>query len=249
MNFSAVSSRTVLGRLLRSPLGLIPANALIPIFQGPLRGKQWIAGSSSHGCWLGSYEYAKHKAFSAEVRRGDSVYDLGANVGFYSLLASSLVGPEGRVSSFEPAPRNLEFLRRHLAFNGITNCSVWDAAVGSSKGTAHFDLGPNRSMGRLTSDSRSTLNVRIVTIDGLVASGELPPPNLMKCDIEGGEYDALAGASETLLKHGPTIFLATHGPEVHRRCCTLLTDLHYRLAPLDKLPLDQTSEILATRPK
>lgn len=249
MNFSGVSDRTSFGRLLRSPLRLIPPSARIPVMQGPLRGRRWIAGSSNHGCWLGSYEYAKQRAFSAAIKRGYTVYDLGANVGFYSLLASVAAGPEGRVFSFEPVPRNLQFLRRHLELNQVTNCSVWDVAVGRFEGTANFDVGPNYSMGRLTLESDGTLNVRIVTLDRLVASGKLPPPNVIKCDIEGGEYDALVGASGILVKHGPAVFLATHGPEVHQRCCRLLADLQYRLTPLDERSLDETSEVLAIRQK
>src|SRR3989442_1960320 len=114
MIFPDVSERTILGRALRFPLKLIPSDASIPILKGPLGGKGWIAGSSIHRCWLGYYEPAKQRAFSAAIESGDVVYDLGANVGLYSLLASFLVGPRGRVFSFEPVPRNLSFLRRHL---------------------------------------------------------------------------------------------------------------------------------------
>jgi hypothetical protein len=91
------------------------------------------------------------------------------------------------------------------------------------------------------------MTVRTVTLDGLVASGKLPPPDLIKCDIEGAEYDALIGASGILEKYGPTIFLATHGLEAHRRCCGLLADLHYCLTSLNELPLDRSSELLAIR--
>jgi FkbM family methyltransferase len=204
-------------------------------------------GSSNHGCWLGSYEYPKQKAFSVAIKRGDVVYDLGANVGFYSLLASVLVGPEGQVFSFEPVPSNLTFLWRHLELNGVRNCSVMEVAVSCSDGTAKFDVGPNSSIGHLTGDSQNALSVRTIALDSLIASGQVPPPNVIKCDIEGGEYDALRGASEILSKHSPMIFLATHGPEVHERCCRLLTNLHYQLTPLDDLPLSLTCEVLATR--
>jgi FkbM family methyltransferase len=247
MNFSGISGRTFIGKALRFPLSLIPSGTQMPILQGPLHGKRWIVGASNHGCWLGSYEYAKQKAFSAAIKRGDVVYDLGANVGFYSLLASVLVGPEGQIFSFEPALRNLTFLRKHIELNGVKNCSVRDVAVSCSDGTAKFDLGPNSSMGHLTADSPDALSVRTIALDSLVASGQIPPPNVIKCDIEGGEYDALRGASETLSKHSPMIFLATHGPEVHERCCRLLTDIRYVLTSLDDLPLNLTSEVLATR--
>jgi FkbM family methyltransferase len=247
MNFSGISDRTIFGRVMRFPFRLIPSGTQVPILQGTLRGKRWITGSSNHGCWLGSYEYAKQKAFSAAVKRGYSVYDLGANVGFYSLLASVLVGSEGGVFSFEPVPRNLRFLRRHLELNGVKNCSVWDVAVGRFEGTASFDMGLDPSTGHLSVESLGTFSVHTVALDSLVASKKLPPPNLIKCDIEGGEYDALSGAASTLAKYGPTIFLATHGPEVHEQCCRFLADLHYRLTPLDELPLSQTNEIIATR--
>ncbi len=128
MNFSAISNETLLGRMLRLPFRLIPTNAQMRILQGHLRGKKWIAGSGNHGYWLGSYEYQKQKIFSEEIRPGDVVYDLGANVGFYSLLASFLVGPKGRVYSFEPLPSNLEFLRNHLALNKVSNCVVYGVA-------------------------------------------------------------------------------------------------------------------------
>jgi FkbM family methyltransferase len=249
MNFSTVTNRSVLGRVLRFPLQKLPSNLRIPVLQGALRGRRWIVGSSNHGFWLGSYEYSKQRAFSAVVRRGYTVFDLGAHVGFYSLLASVLVGPEGRVISFEPVPRNLGFLRRHLALNKIENCSVWEAAVGISDGTASFETGPNHAMGHLSAESSAALNVRTVRLDTLVTSREIPSPDLIKLDIEGGEYDALMGASDILVNRGPTILLATHGREVHQACCKLLLDHRYQLKPLDDLSLDQTSEVLAVREK
>src|SRR5882762_9068753 len=129
-----ISTRTILGRALRYPLKLIPSDTPVHILRGPLRGARWIAGSSIHRCWLGYYEPTKQREFSAAIKSGDVVYDLGANVGIYSLLASILVGPRGRVISFEPVPRNLIFLRRHLRLNEITNCSIMDVAVGSFSG-------------------------------------------------------------------------------------------------------------------
>jgi FkbM family methyltransferase len=186
---------------------------------------KWIAGSLNHSCWLGGYEYAFSMAFMAGLRRGYTVYDLGANVGFYSLLASSLVGPEGRVISFEPVPRNLSYLRRHLKLNKVTNCAVWDAAVGRSDGTGNFHLGYDHYAGHMagagvvagdrpkdygaakqTSLDSNVVEVRVISLDGLAASGQLPPPDVIKCDIEGAEYDALLGASATLTKHHPVIF-------------------------------------------
>lgn len=236
-----------IGRVLRFPLRMIPADTEMPILRGPMRGKRWIVGSSNHGCWLGNYENSKLNVFSEKIRRGDVVYDLGANVGFYSLLASILVGPGGQVFSFEPAPRNLALLRRHLELNRVSNCTVFEAAVSASNGTAKFDFSSDHHMGHLAGDSENTVSVRTVNLDSMVASGKIKPPNLIKCDIEGAELDALTGASATLSKCSPVIFLATHGPQVHRDCCALLKSFSYDLTPLDHQSLTEASEVLAVR--
>src|SRR5262249_52878254 len=143
----AFPKNNLLGKILRLPLRLIPRNTEVRILQGPLRGKKWIAGSSVHGCWLGSWEYSKQKIFAATVRPGSVVFDIGAHVGFYSLLSSVLVGPEGQVFSFEPVPENLVSLRRHLSLNGVQNCTVLPFAVSDSSGTAQFTLGDGSSQG------------------------------------------------------------------------------------------------------
>lgn len=249
MNFSGIKSGSVTGKLLRWPLRLVPRTAQVRIVQGPLRGKKWIAGSSNHGCWLGSYEYEKQMAFCGEVRKGSVVYDLGANVGFYSLLASTLAGNKGQVFSFEPSPRNLHYLRKHIELNRISNCRIFDVAVSSNDGTAHFYLDPNHAEGRLVSgDKNHTVPIKTVKLDTFVFSLGMAPPNLVKCDIEGGEYEALQGAEATLRQFAPVIFLATHGPEVHRHCCELLGALGYELQPLDNSSLAEATEVIARRP-
>lgn len=67
-------------------------------------------GSSSHGCWIGSYEYHKRRLFEQAVTPGSAVFDIGAHVGFYTLLASVLVGDQGRVVAFEPNAGNVRLL-------------------------------------------------------------------------------------------------------------------------------------------
>ena len=230
MNFSGISDQELVGRILRVPLRLIPSRAKVPILQGRLRGKRWIVGSSTHGCWLGSYEWEKQRRFAAVVPAGGIVYDVGAHVGLYTLLSSVLVGPEGSVLAFEPVPRNLGFLRPHIQMNGCENVTVIAAAVGEHAGSERFALGPKSQMGHL--DAKGQLEVSVVCLDDIVARGS-PPPDLIKIDIEGGEYRALRGAGRVLESARPTLFLATHGPEVHERCVGLLTSAGYRIEVLD----------------
>src|SRR5690348_13933087 len=120
---------------------LLPQETRMPILQGPMRGMWWITGAAQHGCWLGSYEVMNQEVFQTLINPGDVVYDLGANVGFYTLLASKLTGPTGQVHSFEPSPRNIAYLRRHLVLNGVQNCTVWEGAIGGKDEMGSFDVG------------------------------------------------------------------------------------------------------------
>src|SRR5689334_1113570 len=102
INFSTLSRQGILGRAARLPLRLIPSGARMPVLQGPLKGMRWTAGAHTHGCWLGSYELSKQQLFARTLKPGGVLYDIGANAGFYTLLGSRLLGPEGRVYAFEP---------------------------------------------------------------------------------------------------------------------------------------------------
>ncbi len=243
MGLERISPRSVPGRLLRAPLRVIPKSAAMPILRTKARGRKWIVGSSIHGCWLGTYEREKRQEFERSLSPGDVLYDIGANVGFYTVLGASIVGSDGAVYAFEPMPRNLEFLRRHAAINRLENVRVIDAAVSDSAGTATFDDTQHPSMGSLSAGG--TLTVRTVRIDDLVASGELRPPTVVKIDVEGAEEMVLAGAAETLRTHRPAIFLATHGPEIHASCLATLRSLGYDLRALPGASLEKDDEILA----
>jgi FkbM family methyltransferase len=131
--------------------------------------------------------------------------------------------------------------------NRVSNCTVFDVAVSNSNGTAKFDFGLHPHLGHLGGDSDKAVSMHTVTLDSLVASGQIKPPDFIKCDIEGAEFDALTGAAGTLSKYSPVILLATHGPKVHDDCCTLLAGLGYQLTPLDSPSLNKASEILARR--
>jgi FkbM family methyltransferase len=242
-NLSGISNETLIGKFLRAPLRLIPPSTVVPILQGTLRGKKWIVGSSTHGCWLGSFEYTKQKALQREMKAGQVVYDIGANVGFYSLLATVIVGETGHVYSFEPFPENVRDLRKHLEMNRIRNCTVIDAAVSSAGGEAIFEPSDDRSMGRLA--ATGSLRVRTLTLDGLVLRKEIRPPDLMKMDVEGAEYECLQGASRVIQESRPVIFVATHGREVHIACTELLAKWNYRLTSLDGRPVESADELIA----
>jgi FkbM family methyltransferase len=236
MNFSGISNGSLVGRALRSPFRLIPAKTAVPILQGPLRGRRWIVGSATHGCWLGSYEFETQRAFGRLVRPGDVVYDLGANVGFYSLLGTRLAGEMGAVYSFEPLPRNLEFLRKHVAMNGLKNCDVIAAAVADFDGEMKFESSEAPATAHLSEGG--DVAVRVVRLDSLVERGEIRPPSVMKIDVECSEVKLLLGAAKTIEEYRPRILLATHDRELHAECVGFLERRGYRVEMLTELSIE-----------
>ena len=88
------------------------------------------------------------EAMQRELKPGYVFFDIGANVGYYSILASKLVGPNGSVVALEPAVRNLAFLERHVVLNKASNVRILFFACSSANGTARFSTGPNERDGR-----------------------------------------------------------------------------------------------------
>lgn len=243
MNFSKIHYQSFVGRLLRLPLRLIPKKMVLPILQGQLRSKKWIAGAGEHGYWLGSYEMGKRLVFEKMIRPGSVVFDIGANVGYFSLLSAVLVGSEGSVFAFEPLPRNIEYLNNHIKLNKLHNIQVVEAAVSDHTGEAWFDLGASSAMGHLS--ETGTIRIRMVSLDEMFANGQLQPPDYMKIDVEGAEYDVLKGAQKLILDHQPILFLDTHDRKAHNLTLSFLDELGYVFEILDGKPLDETKELIA----
>jgi FkbM family methyltransferase len=243
MNFSGISKQTFLGQLLRFPLKLIPPQTIMPIWQGKLRNKKWIVGSGDSGYWLGSYEYEKQLLFEQTITEGSVVFDIGAHVGFYTLLASVLVGTSGKVVAFEPLPRNLFYLHEHLRLNQLQNVMVMEAAVSEASRVTSFDESSTSFTGRISPEGK--LQVKTVALDALTSTGKIPMPTHIKIDVEGAELSVLCGAQETLNQARPTIFLATHGAEIHQQACAFLESVGYRLKAIGAGSIQQATEIIA----
>jgi FkbM family methyltransferase len=218
---------------------------VVPIPAGPMRGMFWAPASGGKllRVLLGSYEREQTALFRQLVAPGSVVVDIGAHVGYYSLLSARLLGGRGRVAAFEPDPRNAAFLRRHVAVNRSTRklVKVEQAAVGAANGTARFSAGTGSGTGHIAAEGE--FQVRLVKLDDYLAAERLAPTHL-KIDVEGAECDVLQGALETLRKYKPTLFLSTHGPAPHAACRRLLTELNYRLAPIIGQDIETTTELL-----
>jgi len=200
------------------------------VLWGPLRGRRWIAGAGIARHWLGYYEYGKQLALQRAIRPGMTVYDIGAHTGFYTLLASRATGPAGRVLAFEPVPRNLALLRRHLELNQAGNVTVHAAAVSDVAGLVSFEEAADGYAGAIAPGGAQ--RVRAVRLDDLFLSQEAPPADVMKVDVEGAELAVLSGAEKMIASGRPAIFLATHNLEATRRCRALLESWGYGVSAL-----------------
>lgn len=245
MNFSGISQRSLVGRLLRFPLKLIPEDTELRILQGKLRGKKWIIGSGVHGYWLGSYEYNKRRLFEHLINKGEVVYDIGAHVGFYTILSAELVGSTGYVYAFEPLPINFCYLKKHIEINKIGNVELLQAAVYSEGNNVYLKEGPDSSMGQISQEG--DIKVKSVRLDDFVCEGEVQKPDFIKIDVEGAELHVLAGMENIIESFQPTISLATHGYEVHNMCIKLLISFDYKIRAIDGKDIDKSSDIIASR--
>ncbi|MEX0586786.1 MAG: FkbM family methyltransferase, partial [Pirellulales bacterium] len=137
-----------------------------PILGGPLRGMTW--SPSSRGkllrIFFGTYEREQTRRFVDLVKSSITqpprvIFDVGACVGYYTLLASRLLGPRGVVYAFEPSPQNLFHLRNHVAYNRLANVQVFAEALGAADGTARFNVGEGTGTGHLAANGNIEVRV------------------------------------------------------------------------------------------
>lgn len=224
-------SRSKVGRLIRLPLRLIPPGTVVPVVSGPMRGMWWTVGSAPHGAWLGLLERDKLDRFIRQLRCGMTVWDIGANVGVYTLSSARKVGPRGRVFAFEPMPRNVELLRRHIGLNRLTNVEVCEFAVSDVAGKLRMAEGDSPSEFHV--DPSGRWETRAITLDCWRAEVNSTPPDVIKIDVEGSESAVLRGSVGLLMEHRPSIYLALHGGEQRAACGQLLTDVGYRVTSIE----------------
>lgn len=154
--------------------------------------------------------------FLAALRPGDTVYDIGGNMGLYAIpsalkltrLGPGPAGKTGRVLSFEPVPQWSARLRQNAADNGARNLEVHAVALSDHGGRAAFTLKAvaGSGMGSLVGDydrhmpeeRRQTIEVEVARADEYVDQKNLPPPNVVKIDVEGAEEKTLAGLGSLL---------------------------------------------------
>jgi len=229
----SVLSLPVAGDLLRRLMQrILPRGTRIwsQVLAGPARGLWLKVEPYQEDRYLSGYpepgvqdEIAKHLAPAG------CFYDLGAHIGYYSLLAARLVGGAGRVVAFEPDPTNVAVLRENIMRNGVSRVLVVPAAVWSQCGTVVFrrsaperpDLSSRRgavvtAIGK--SPDSNLINVEALTLDAFASAHY--PPTMIKIDVEGAEIEVFKAAQEVISRSRPVILVEVH----HQSAATFLQD-------------------------
>jgi FkbM family methyltransferase len=219
-----------------APRGVHP----VRVASGDLQGRWLLLDLQvDKDLWLGTYEPHLTRAILRFAAPGGLAWDLGANVGYTSLLLAQAVGEAGSVVAFEPLPANLERLRQGLALNRMEGrVRIVPAAVGERSGRGTFRTHASGAMGRLDDGEASPtealerIQVEVIALDEFVFAQGNPAPNLIKADLEGGEGPALRGMVRLLREARPILLVELHGAAARASVETTLRETGYTLEEL-----------------
>ncbi len=175
---------------------------------GPGRGL-WLTGKFSSGDYRkGGAELPVQRAIIDALHPGGVFYDVGANVGYFSMLAARAVGPSGQVYAFEALPWIGERIAVHSRLNGFANVRTFPVAVAEAPGKSRIRLTSHPGGATLEGhgtprDGSGWLDVATVSIDTAIESGSLRRPDVVKIDVEGAELAVLQGMRTCLRDDAP----------------------------------------------
>lgn len=203
-------------------------------------------------CLVGAYEPQVTRVVASVLPQCSTVVDVGANWGYFTLMAGRLMRPNGRVLALEPDPRMFALLERNVALNTSSQVETLPVAAGGTPGRQTlegFDEGAaNRGVSRIRAGeqgptSAPTFSVAAETVDGLIAARGLDAVDLIKVDVEGAEDAVLAGMDRGLSGHRyRRLLIELHPTELAARgisadaCCEPLRRAGYRGWAFDHSP-------------
>jgi FkbM family methyltransferase len=213
---------------------LVPRDALtwVQVQSGAAKGL-WLHLNPRTGktYFEGAGEESVQQTLERYLKAGMTFYDVGANIGVFSLIAARLVGEKGRVVAFEADPEIAGRLREHLARNQFTWATVEEKAVWSEAKTVYFartnpETSPDRGLGHVVAAAGTeTIEVRAVTLDKFAETERAP--DLIKCDVEGAEVEVFRGGQNLLKEKRPAIVCELHSEENRRSLASMFQELGY----------------------
>jgi FkbM family methyltransferase len=232
-----------LDKALMSLYGSLVKDKVISIEEGPMRGiKLATSRHTSHAHITGSYERDVQNAIDGMVREGDICYDLGASIGYMTLLMARRAK---HVYSFEPAPHAIAEMRRHLAVNDMRNVTVVPSPVSDGVRAVRFCL-TDAAYGSGINETETrwpVLQLETTTLD--LFARDHPIPDFLKMDVEGEEGAVLDGAHEILAHRKTSICCEVHNREAARSVIGTLEQFGYKVTLLDGSTAKVPEELVA----
>ena len=212
----------------------------VEISAGPLRGQRMLLKlQSEKDYWLGNYEMDLVRVLGGLAGGRQVAFDVGANIGYMSLVLAQLMGEGGQVIAFEALPANLERLAQNISLNALDErVQVQPFAASNQSGQAVFKVHASGGMGKLASaqgrdeNYADEIHVNTITLDETVFEQGLPAPELVKLDIEGGEGQAIKGMRRILQEKRPTLLIELHGQEAAQAVLSQLGKQDYAVRDL-----------------
>lgn len=217
---------------------------------GALQGYRMSADWERFRSFLyGTWEPNVVQAVTSAIKPGMSIIDVGAHVGYYSLLFAKCTGPSGQVVSFEPSEANFALLKKNVELNHLSNVQLFHEAVYSKTCDITInvpeDLHNSGNASICQMDCSKPLQVKAITLDSFCASSNFHP-DFLKMDVEGAEYDVLVGAQRVIAEFRPKMLIELHHFDRNRDghpVPRLLAQWGYDIDWIDRW--DLTSHILA----
>jgi FkbM family methyltransferase len=221
---------------------LVPRDSMtwVQIQRGPGEGI-WLRLNprTGHNYFEGGGEPEVQAVVQQYLRPGMTFYDIGANIGFFSLLAARLVGKDGRVVAFEADPEVAGRLRENVERNEFMQISVQEKAVCEKSGVVSFMrtdplTSPDRGLGHIVDHvGPGTIQVEGVSLDDFILAAGAP--DFVKCDVEGAESEVFRGAQKLLAEKRPIILCEMHSEENRRFLLEEFCKVQYSCKSIDEL--------------
>jgi len=166
----------------------------------------------------GVYEEFETEIVKKYVKSGDVVLDIGANIGYYTLILARLVGKKGKVFAFEPDPENFNILQRNVEINGYHNVVLLNKAVVNKTGKIYLSLSEeNKGDHRIASSlSRKTIEIESIKLDDYFENDQ--NIDFIKMDIQGAEDAAIHGMIQLLTQNKEMKMLTEFSPNLLKEC-------------------------------
>jgi FkbM family methyltransferase len=228
-----------------------PGESQVYDCQGALAGyRMSIDWNRFRSFVYGTWEPEVTKVVATTVKPGMTVVDIGAHIGYYTLLFAKYVGPSGRVFAFEPLPANFELLERNVRLNELPYIQTFSQAIFSRNQEVALgvpdDLQHSGDASVYHGGGARQFRVSATTLDSFCDSANLRP-DVVKMDVEGAEYDVLMGAERMIDRFRPKLLIELHhfdGNLAAHPVPDLLSSWGCRIRWIERSKM--TSHILAT---